>query len=290
MAPLQQYKHQRQWWKEAVVYQIYPSSFLDSNGDGIGDIVGIISKLPYLVNLGINCIWLSPHYASPQVDMGYDISDFEDIYPPYGTLDECQKLIDSCHQLGVKIIFDLVINHTSDQHEWFKESRSSKTNAKRNWYFWKPPKGYDANNKPIPPNNWRGSFGGSVWEFDETTGEFYFHLYAVEQPDLNWEIETVRKAIYQTSMHFWLKRGVDGFRVDVVNKYSKNVDFPDAPVVVPDSIEQPCAMYVNNGPRMVSSSLSSHILCLCFRLHIWQVFTWDALSSQISDSANFSPR
>ena len=253
-----QYQHQRLWWKEAVVYQIYPSSFLDSNGDGIGDIPGIISKLPYLANLGVNCVWLSPHYASPQVDMGYDISDFEDIYPPYGTLDDCQNLIDSCHKHGIKIIFDLVINHTSDQHEWFKESRSSKNNPKRNWYFWKPPKGWNSNGRPIPPNNWRSSFGGSVWEFDDKTGEFYFHLYAKEQPDLNWEIDTIRKAIYDTSMHFWLKRGVDGFRIDVVNKYSKNVDFPDAPVVDSDSFEQNCAMYVNNGLRMVSMSLSLH--------------------------------
>ena len=243
------YSHERKWWKEAVVYQIYPSSFYDSNGDGIGDIPGIIEKLPYLEGLGIDCVWLSPHYDSPQVDMGYDISDYEDIYPPYGTLEQCQQLIDGCHKRGMKIIFDLVINHTSDQHAWFKESRSSKTNPKRDWYMWKPPKGWK-DGKPIPPTNWRANFGGSVWSFDETTNEYYLHLFAAEQPDLNWENTEARKAIYETSMHFWLKRGIDGFRVDTVNKYSKVVTFPDAPIVDPDSFEQPCYQYTNNGPRI----------------------------------------
>lgn len=241
--------HERKWWKEAVIYQIYPSSFYDSNGDGIGDIPGIIEKLPYLASLGVDCIWLSPHYASPQVDIGYDISDYEDVHQPYGTLEQCQQLIDECHKQNMKIIFDLIINHTSSEHKWFKESRSSKSNPKRDWYFWRPPRGWK-DGKPLAPNNWRSMFGGPAWEFDETTQEFYLHLFAVEMPDLNWENEETRKAIYETSMHFWLKRGIDGFRIDVVNKYSKNTTFPDAPIVDPEQYEQPCGMVTTNGPRM----------------------------------------
>jgi oligo-1,6-glucosidase len=154
--------HERRWWKESVVYQIYPASFKDSNNDGIGDIPGIISKLDYIRDLGIDVIWLSPHYKSPQIDMGYDISDFEDIHSPYGTLADCQRLIEETHKRGMKIIFDLVINHTSDQHKWFQESRSSKTNLKRDWYFWRPPR-YDENGKRQPPNNWRSQFTVPAW-------------------------------------------------------------------------------------------------------------------------------
>lgn len=154
--------HVRKWWKESVVYQIYPASFKDSNDDGIGDIQGIISKLDYIRNLGVDVIWLSPHYKSPQVDMGYDISDFEDIHRPYGTLEDCQSLIDETHARGMRIIFDLVINHTSDQHKWFQESRSSKTNPKRNWYFWRPPR-YDESGNRMAPNNWRSQFTVPAW-------------------------------------------------------------------------------------------------------------------------------
>jgi len=155
-------EHERRWWKECVVYQIYPASFKDSNDDGIGDIPGIISKLDYIQDLGIDVIWLSPHYKSPQIDMGYDISDFEDIHAPYGTLEDCQRLIDETHKRGMRIIFDLVINHTSDQHKWFQESRSSKTNPKRDWYFWRPAK-YDEDGKRCPPNNWRSQFTVPAW-------------------------------------------------------------------------------------------------------------------------------
>ncbi len=207
------HSHDPQWWKEATIYQIYPSSFYDSNNDGIGDIPGVISKLPYLASLGIDGIWLSPHYASPQADMGYDISDFEDIYPPYGSLQDCQTLIDECHKYDLKIIFDLVINHTSDQHAWFLESRSSLTNPKRDWYIWKPPRGSKADRKPLPPNNWRSNFSIPAWTFDELTEEYYLHLYASQMPDLNWENSECRHAIYETSMHFWLRRGIDGFRI-----------------------------------------------------------------------------
>lgn len=243
------HSHDRKWWKEAVIYQIYPSSFYDSNGDGVGDIPGIVEKLPYLVSLGVDCIWLSPHYASPQIDMGYDISNYQDIYPPYGTLEQTQELIDACHAHNLKIIFDLVINHTSSEHTWFKESRSSKTNPKRDWYFWKSPRGWK-DGKPLAPNNWGSIFSGPAWEFDEATQQFYLHLFATEMPDLNWENAETRKAIYETSMHFWLKRGIDGFRVDVANKYSKNIAFPDAEIINPNVYEQPNSKLHYNGPRM----------------------------------------
>ena len=247
--------HPRPWWKEATIYQVYPSSFQDSNGDGIGDIPGLISRLPYLHSLGIDAIWLSPHYASPQVDVGYDISDYESVHQPYGTLDDCQHLISACHALGLKILFDLVINHTSDQHSWFREARKSKASMKRDWYFWRPPKAWRPDERsgelvPIPPNNWRSQFSVPAWTFDELTQEFYLHVYAPEMPDLNWELEEVRSAVYKTSMEFWLERGVDGFRIDTVNKYSKDVRFLDAEVVDEGMETQPAMMYYSNGPRM----------------------------------------
>lgn len=188
-------------------------------------------------------------YDSPQVDMGYDISDYESVYPPFGTIQDMDELIKACHDRGMRIILDLVINHTSDQHAWFKESRSSKDNPKRDWYIWRPAK-YDAQGNRKPPNNWRGNFSGPVWTWDEQSQEYYMHLFCPEQPDLNWENEECRKAIYASSMEFWLKKGVDGFRVDTVNMYSKLVDFPDAPVTLPDSDIQPAADFFTNGPRM----------------------------------------
>lgn len=173
------------WWKEAVVYQIYPASFCDSNGDGIGDLQGIKSKVPYLKSLGVNVVWLSPIYRSPQNDMGYDISDYRDIHPPYGTLNDWKELKAELKKAGIRIIMDLVTNHTSDEHEWFVESRKSKDNDKRSWYYWQPPK-YDEQGNRHPPNNWRSFFGAeSAWEFDETTGEYYLRLFTKQQPDLN---------------------------------------------------------------------------------------------------------
>lgn len=240
----------RQWWKHAVVYQIYPASFCDSNGDGVGDLQGIISKLDYISDLGVDVIWVCPMYDSPQVDMGYDISNYEDIYGPYGTLQDMEELIRETHSRGMKIMLDLVINHTSDQHAWFKESRSSKDNPKRDWYIWRPAK-YSPDGQRLPPNNWRCNFGGgSVWEWDEATGEYYLHLFAKEQPDLNWENQEARQAIYASSMEFWLDRGVDGFRVDTVNMYSKQQDFPDAPIIDPRAPYQPAGLLYCNGPRM----------------------------------------
>ena len=242
-------QHERKWWKEATVYQIYPSTFCDSNDDGIGDISGILRKLDHIKSIGTDVIWLSPHYRSPQIDMGYDISDFEDIHEPYGNLDDCQKLIDECHKHSMKIIFDLVINHTSSQHAWFKESRSSKDNPKRDWYFWRPPR-YDSDGNRHPPNNWRSQFSVPAWTFDEKTEEYYLHIYAPEMPDLNWENASTRAAVYETSMHFWLRRGLDGFRIDTVNKYSKDITFPDAAITDPSSVTQPAMPHYSNGPRM----------------------------------------
>ncbi|KAH8548168.1 glycoside hydrolase superfamily [Umbelopsis sp. PMI_123] len=253
----------KQWWKEGIVYQIYPSSFKDSNGDGMGDIPGIISKLDYIKDLGIDIIWLSPFYASPQVDMGYDISDYQDVYGPYGTVDDVKELIQGCHKRNIRIIFDLVVNHTSDQHAWFKESRSSKTNPKRDWYYWRPAK-YDEQGNRMPPCNWRSCFGGSAWTWDETTQEYYLNLFTPEQPDLNWENEEVRKAVYDNAMRFWLDLGVDGFRVDVVNMYSKHLPFADAPITDPSTPWQSAYQFFCNGPRMyefleeMNNSVLSH--------------------------------
>ncbi|KAK3301622.1 glycoside hydrolase superfamily [Chaetomium strumarium] len=236
----------RPWWKDAVCYQVYPASFKDSNGDGLGDIPGILSKIDYLKDLGVDVVWVSP---IPQVDMGYDISDYEKVYPPYGTVKDMEDLIAACHERGMKLILDLVVNHTSDQHAWFKESRSSKDNPKRDWYIWKPPR-YAEDGTRLPPTNWRSYFSGPAWEYDEHTGEYYLHLFAKEQPDLNWENKETREAIYNSAMRFWLDKGVDGFRVDVVNMYSKGVEFKDAPVVDSRFHEQPAWMYYANGPRM----------------------------------------
>jgi oligo-1,6-glucosidase len=236
------------WWKEATFYQIWPNSYIDSNGDGIGDIPGIISKLDYLEGLGVDAIWLCPIYDSPQVDMGYDVRDYQAVWSPYGTVADVDALIEGCHARGMRLVLDLVANHTSDQHAWFQESRSSKSNPKRDWYLWRRPRYIDG--KRHPPNNWRAVSGGSIWEWDELTQEYYFHLYAPEQPDLNWDCDAVRKEIYGSVMQFWLDRGIDGFRIDTVNLYSKDTTFPDAEISDWDSEYQPAQKYYVNGPRM----------------------------------------
>lgn len=250
--------HERKWWKEGVVYQIYPASYKDSNNDGIGDIPGIISKLDYIRDLGVDIIWICPFYKSPQVDMGYDVSDYEDIHEPYGSVQDCEKLIKETHDRGMKIIFDLVVNHCSDQHKWFQESRSSKTKPKRDWFIWRPAK-YDGEGKRCRPNNWRSNFTNPAWTWDEQTEEYYLHLYAKEQPDLNWENEDCRKAIYDSAIRFWLDKGVDGFRVDTVNMYSKTytfnphtkmMDLPDAEIKDPEEETQFASKYFCNGPRI----------------------------------------
>ena len=218
---------QKNWWKEAVIYQIYPKSFMDSDGDGIGDLPGIISKLDYLKELGINVIWFSPLYKSPDKDNGYDISDYQDIQSKFGTLADFDRMLEEAHKRGIKVVMDLVVNHTSDQHKWFRESRKSKDNPYRDYYIWRDPKDGQA------PTNWGGCFGGSAWQFDETTGQYYLHQFAVEQPDLNWENPTVRKEVYDM-MNWWCQRGVDGFRMDVISLISKPEVYEDGPINTDD--------------------------------------------------------
>ncbi|ODQ82673.1 glycoside hydrolase family 13 protein [Babjeviella inositovora NRRL Y-12698] len=237
------------WWKNATVYQIWPASYKDSNGDGVGDIPGIISTLDYIKDLGIDVVWLSPMFDSPQDDMGYDISNYEGIYPPYGTMDDMDNLIDQCHKRGMKLILDLVINHTSSEHDWFKESRSSKTNPKRDWYMWRPPR-IDEHGNRQPPTNWKSHFSGSAWTYDELTDEYYLHLFAKSQPDLNWENDETREAIYNSAMKFWLDKGCDGFRIDTAGLYSKTYPIRDVPIIAPDQEFQPADAYTHNGPRI----------------------------------------
>jgi glycosidase len=236
------------WWKTSTFYQIYPASFKDSNGDGIGDIPGILESLDYIKSLGVDAIWLSPMYDSPQVDMGYDVADYEKVYPPYGTMQDMEDLIEQCHKRDMKLILDLVINHTSDLHAWFQESKSSPDSPKRDWYIWRPAKYVDGVRKP--PTNWQATFGGSAWTWVETMQAYYLHLFCPEQPDLNWENEETRKAIYASAMTFWLEKGVDGFRVDTVNMYSKPTNFQDAPMTLPHEEFQPAHDIYCNGPRM----------------------------------------
>lgn len=212
----------KHWWKESVIYQIYPRSFMDSNGDGIGDIPGIISKLDYLKDLGIDVIWLSPVYKSPNDDNGYDISDYRDIMDDFGNMADWELLLKEMHDRGLKLIMDLVVNHSSDEHEWFVESRKSKDNPYRDYYIWRP--GKDGKE----PNNWQSTFSGSAWQFDENTGEYYLHIFSKKQPDLNWENPKLRQEVYEM-MKFWLDKGIDGFRMDVINFISKVDGLPDAP-------------------------------------------------------------
>jgi oligo-1,6-glucosidase len=214
---------ERKWWKEGTVYQIYPRSFADSNGDGIGDLPGIISKLDYLKNLGIDIIWLSPVYKSPNDDNGYDISDYQDIMDEFGTMADWDRLLQEMHDRGMKLIMDLVVNHSSDEHRWFVESRKSKDNPYRDYYIWRPGKA-----DGTEPNNWESIFSGSAWKHDERTDEYFLHLFSKKQPDLNWENPQVRQEVYDM-MTWWLDKGIDGFRMDVINMISKVEGLPDAP-------------------------------------------------------------
>ena len=211
------------WWRSAIFYQIYPRSFQDSNGDGVGDIAGIIHRLPYLLALGIDAIWLSPIFPSPMADFGYDISDYTGIDALFGTMEDFDALVQAVHDGGLKIILDLVPNHTSDQHPWFVESRRSRDNPKRDWYIWRDPKPDGG-----VPNNWLSEFGGSAWAYDAATGQYYYHAFLAQQPDLNWRNPDVRQAIYDV-MRFWLRKGVDGFRVDVIWHLIKDAEFRDNP-------------------------------------------------------------
>ncbi len=233
------------WWRDGVIYQIYPRSFADSNGDGLGDLPGITAKLDYLANLGIDAIWLSPFYPSPDADFGYDISDYKNVDPRFGTLADFDQLVAAAHQRGIRVVVDLVLNHTSDQHPWFKESRSSRDNPKRDWYIWKDPTptplvppifaGFRKNGGRKGgsgargvPNNWQSIFGGGGWEWDQATGQYYFHMFVKQQPDLNWRNLEVRREMMEV-FRFWAERGVDGFRLDVFNAYFKDASFPDNP-------------------------------------------------------------
>ncbi|KAI0817193.1 glycoside hydrolase family 13 protein [Xylaria sp. FL0064] len=246
-----------QWWKEAIIYQIYPSSFQSHHGGttGLGSIKGITSRLDYLKSLGIDVVWSSPFFKSPQADMGYDIADYKDIDSRYGTLEDVDVLISELRKRDMKLVVDLVVNHTSNQHSWFLESRSSKDNPKRDWYIWRKPRlitGNEGETLREPPNNWAQILGeaNSAWTYDSVTDEYYLSLFTPEQPDLNWENPEVRAAVWDV-MHFWLKRGASGFRLDVINLISKVPGYPDADVSLDsDHKYQPAAKYYVNGPKL----------------------------------------
>ena len=226
---------ERKWWKEGCVYQIYPRSFYDFNGDGIGDLKGITKNLEYVKELGASIIWLNPCYKSPNDDNGYDISDYRAIMDDFGTMEDFDALLEKAHSLGLKIIMDLVVNHTSDEHEWFIKSSSSKDNDKSDWYIWKDQK-----------NNWGACFGGSAWEYCESRGQYYLHSFSKKQPDLNWENKDVRNAVYDL-MNYWGDKGIDGFRMDVITMISKDQSFPDGEL---NGEYGDSSKYTNNGPRI----------------------------------------
>ncbi len=233
-------KHNHGWWKEAVVYQIYPRSFKDSNGSGVGDLKGVLQKMDYIASLGVDAVWLNPFFPSPNDDGGYDISDYTGVHPDFGNMHDFDALLEAFHARGIKLIIDLVLNHSSDEHPWFEESRKSKENPYRDYYFWSPGKNGG------PPNNWPSFFGGSAWQLDETTGEYYLHLFSRKQPDLNWEYASLREEL-KTMIKFWLDKGVDGLRLDVISCISKRTSFPDAETtdfhaIIRDNF--------SNGPRM----------------------------------------
>jgi oligo-1,6-glucosidase len=240
---------QAPWWTSAVVYQVYPRSFQDSDGDGIGDLGGVLRRLDHLSDLGVDVLWLAPVYPSPQADNGYDISDYQGIDPLFGTFEQFDELVAELHRRGMRLVMDLVVNHTSDEHPWFQESRSSRSAAKRHWYWWRPPRqGMTAGHPGAEPTNWQSFFSGPTWELDPATGEYYLHLFGRTQPDLNWENPDVRQAIY-AMMRWWLDRGVDGFRMDVIDMISKDVG--------PDGV-------LHDGPQIAGTALgdgSASYLC-----------------------------
>lgn len=237
------------WWTRSTVYQIYPRSFADSNGDGIGDLQGIIARLDYLQRLGVDVLWLSPIYASPDHDNGYDISDYQAIDPRYGTFADFDELLSEAHRRDIKIVMDLVVNHTSSEHAWFRESRASRDDPRRNWYWWRPARPGTTPGAPgAEPTNWGSFFSGPTWTFDEQTGEYYLHLFASGQPDLNWENPEVRQAVY-SMMRWWLDRGIDGFRMDVINVISKNVALPDG-IIAPGHRYGDGSPHYICGPRV----------------------------------------
>jgi oligo-1,6-glucosidase len=232
----------KEWWKESVVYQIYPRSFNDSNGDGIGDLKGIMEKLDYLKELGVDVIWLSPVYQSPNDDNGYDISDYQSIMDEFGTMQDFEELLQEIHKHDMKLMMDLVVNHTSDEHEWFRLAKQSKDSPYRDYYYWKPGKNGEE------PNNWESVFSGSAWEYDEDSNEYYLHIFSKKQPDLNWENPKVRSEVFDT-MKFWLEKGIDGFRMDVINFISKVPSLPDAPALEGKKYASGADFYMN-GPKI----------------------------------------
>jgi oligo-1,6-glucosidase len=261
------------WWRTAVVYQVYPRSFADGNGDGVGDLRGILDRLDHLVALGVDVVWLSPFYPSPQEDAGYDISDYTEVDPLFGSLTDLDELIAALHDHGMKLVLDLVVNHTSSAHAWFTASRSSKDDPKRDWYWWRPPRtGFEAGAPGAEPTNWRSFFSGPAWTLDEGTGEYYLHLFAVGQPDLNWENPQVRQAVY-AMMGWWLDRGVDGFRMDVINFISKDPALPDGRTLTatggtPDALADGAAAFVN-GPRIHEFLAEMHRAVYDGRDHVY---------------------
>ena len=232
---------QHAWWKEAVIYQIYPRSFMDANGDGIGDIKGITQKIPYLKELGVDVVWLSPIYASPNDDNGYDIKDYRAIMADFGTMADFDEMLEKLHAAGIRLVMDLVVNHTSDEHPWFIESRKSRENPYRDYYIWRD--GKDGN----PPNNWESCFSGPAWQYDAATDQYYLHLFSKKQPDLNWENPRVRDEVYDL-MTFWCEKGIDGFRMDVISMISKDQRFPDGPLK--DDGYGDFSPYCVSGPRV----------------------------------------
>ena len=216
------------WWRDGIIYQIYPRSFADSNGDGLGDLAGITARLDYLAELGVDAIWLSPIYPSPDKDFGYDVSDYGDVDPRFGSLADFDVLVREAHQRGIRVILDMVLNHTSDQHPWFQESRRSRDNPKQDWYLWKDPRPEGGRGVGRPPNNWQSCFGGRAWTYVPERGQYYYHMFLPEQPDVNWRNPAVRQAMFDV-FRFWLERGVDGFRLDVFNVYFKDAAYRDNP-------------------------------------------------------------
>jgi oligo-1,6-glucosidase len=238
-----------EWWKKAIVYQIYPRSFADSDGDGMGDLRGVLGHLDYLAGLGVDVLWLSPVYPSPQDDNGYDIKDYENIDPLFGSLEIFDELLAGVHERGMKLVMDLVVNHTSDEHPWFVESRSSASSPRRDWYWWRPARAGMAPGAPgAEPTNWGSAFGGPAWEYDEPSGAYFLHLFSKKQPDLNWENPEVREAVY-AMMRWWLDRGVDGFRMDVINMISKVLPLPDGRLSAGSAYADGSAGFVG-GPRL----------------------------------------
>lgn len=274
------------WWRTAVVYQVYPRSFADSDGDGIGDLRGIIDRLDHLVDLGIDVLWLSPIYPSPQDDNGYDISDYRDVDPVFGDLATLDELIDQVHRRGMRIILDLVVNHTSDEHPWFIESRSSTRSPKRDWYWWRPPRvGFTGGEDGAEPTNWEGFFSGSTWEYDPASEEYYLHLFSRKQPDLNWEHPEVRAAIHDM-MRWWLDRGVDGFRMDVINLVSKDVSLPDAPLADGRHLGDGSPAYIS-GPRIHEFLQEMHREVFADRPDRW-LAVGEMPGVSIEDAADFT--